>query len=227
MMRRLTHIGGGRISSVLARSRRRRAGSGREVALVEEDAARLVGLVDAPVHGLHPAVRHEPVVALQRPAARQDVQRRRLRAVSRGRARTGGGARSRTRRAPSPTADVGATSGVSMRPTCSTKIVRAPAASARSMGIELTTPPSMKCSSPMRVAGSSPGTEADARIAGMSGPESNTCSAARSMLAATTRSGTARSSNRMSVTQRALEDAPQRRRRIEVRLASSRAARAA
>ncbi len=59
-------------------------------------------------------------------------------------------------------------------------------------------PPSMNVSSPIRVAGSRPGTDDEASTAGMSGPESNTFSAARSMLAATTRSGTARSSKVVS-----------------------------
>ena len=54
------------------------------------------------------------------------------------------------------TAVVGGSSGDSTRPTCRTKIVLAPAVTACSMGIELTIPPSMKCSSSMRVAGKQP-----------------------------------------------------------------------
>ena len=56
-------------------------------------------------------------------------------------------------------------------------------------------PPSRKCSSPTLAGGSRPGTAALATIAGTSGPETNQCSAARSMLAAHTWNRTGRSSN--------------------------------
>ena len=55
-------------------------------------------------------------------------------------------------------------------------------------------PPSRKCSSPTFAGGSRPGTAALATTASTTGPESNQCSAARSMLAAHTWNRTGSSS---------------------------------
>jgi hypothetical protein len=63
--------------------------------------------------------------------------------------------------------------------------------------MELTRPPSRKCSPSISAGGSRPGTAALARIAGTIGPLVNQCSAARSMLAAQTPNRTGRSSKRV------------------------------
>ncbi len=68
--------------------------------------------------------------------------------------------------------------------------------------MELTSPPSRKCSTPYSVStsagGRRPGTAALATIAGTSGPDSNQCSAERSMLAAHTWNVTSRSAKVVS-----------------------------
>ena len=61
----------------------------------------------------------------------------------------------------------GTVRGCSMRPTCRTKIRRAPSWTARPTGMLCTSPPSKKCSPSMRTGGSRPGTAAEASTAGM------------------------------------------------------------
>ena len=131
-------------------------GGGRESAIDEEVAAGLVGLVDAQAHGLHLPVGTQGVVALERAAGGQDVQVDVRRGASPGRARSGGAGRSRTRRArcrPPTTARPAASRPA--RPAARRSSWR-PRPRACSMGIELTMPPSMKCSSPIRVGGKQP-----------------------------------------------------------------------
>ena len=183
----------------------------RDVVLGEVAAGRGVGAADPPAHRGHVAVRPRGVVAglsARRSEARAPRTSSGSAAISRA---------NRCRRAISNATCAtshgrrGGVSGRSIRPTWSTKISLAPAATASPIGIELTMPPSTKCSPPIsrrrQQARHDGGREHRRRPAD---PLSNQCSAARSMLAAQHRNGIFRSANVRALAQLALQQPAQR-----------------